>query len=56
MVEEMKYSCPKCGSKDVRTRDFLLRGMMGSAGILDGENVTMYICKGCKHIEFYSRS
>jgi len=56
MKNKTEYSCPKCGSKDVRIRNLLLRGVMGTAGIFDGENVALYICNKCKFIEIYSRS
>jgi predicted nucleic-acid-binding Zn-ribbon protein len=46
----------KCGSNEFRRRNLMLRGIMGSAGLLDCEDVTIYICNKCGYIEFYKHN
>jgi predicted nucleic-acid-binding Zn-ribbon protein len=50
-----EWKCVKCGSNEFRKRNLMLRGIMGSAGWLDGEDVTIYVCNKCGYIEFYQR-
>jgi predicted nucleic-acid-binding Zn-ribbon protein len=44
----------KCGSNEFRKRHLKLRGIMGT-GLLDAEEVAIYVCNKCGYIEFYER-
>ena len=55
MSETDERKCGKCGSNEFRKRNLRLRGIMGSAGLLDSEKVTAYFCKKCGYVEFYER-
>lgn len=50
-----EWTCVKYGSSELRKRNLELRGIMGSAGLLDAEDVTIYVCNKCGYIEFYER-
>ncbi len=53
MGENSERKCLKCGSNKFRTRSLILRGSMGTTGLLDSEKVTAYICDECGYVEFY---
>jgi len=55
MSETDEWKCGKCGSNEFRKRNLILRGIMGTTGLLDGEAVTAFFCKKCGYIEFYAR-
>jgi predicted nucleic-acid-binding Zn-ribbon protein len=48
-----EWKCPKCGSSSYRKRELRLRGIIGTTGLLDSEQVTAYVCNACGYIEFY---
>jgi len=50
-----EWKCVKCGSTEFKKRNLKLRGIMGTAGSLDAEEVTIYVCKKCGYVEFYER-
>jgi len=49
-----EWECVKCGSNEFRKRHLKLRGIMGT-GLLDAEEVAIYVCNKCGYIEFYER-